>query len=55
MTLDAARGADGRIALTGRGRQERYGSFTGDISIGADGPRGLVRLQDPCRRWVSAM
>lgn len=47
MTLDAARGADGRIALTGRGRQERYGSFTGDISIGADGPRGLVRLQDP--------
>lgn len=47
MTVEAARGADGRLAMTARGMQERYGSFSGEISMGHDGPRGQFRLQDP--------
>lgn len=47
LALEGTRGADGRLALNGRGHQERYGSFTGELSIGEDGPRGQVRLQDP--------
>lgn len=47
MALEGGRGDDGRIALNARGQQERYGSFAGELSIGEDGPRGQVRLQDP--------
>lgn len=47
MAIEGARSGDGRIALSGHGQQERYGSFAGELTIGTDGPRGQIRLQDP--------
>lgn len=42
-----ARGADGRIVLSGQGEQRHYGSFSGSLSFGDNGPLGDLRFVDP--------
>jgi translocation and assembly module TamB len=41
ITFTGQRGADARLALTGQGTHERYGSFTGQLQHGGQG--GLPR------------
>lgn len=40
-------GGGARTVLTGSGRQARYGPFSLDAEIAADGPRGVLVLADP--------
>jgi translocation and assembly module TamB len=55
IAFTGQRGPDGRLALSGQGRHEQYGSFNGQIQVGGKGPgTGLaaqLKLQDP---WPDA-
>lgn len=47
FTFAGGRADDGRLAFKGEGRQERYGLFAGQLSLGKGAPRGSFHLRDP--------